>query len=59
MIPFCANLRQGIEREVYFLVVQVYYLTNGGENGLLGEAIAWNVRLYGEYVYVIAEIMQA
>lgn len=34
MIPFCANLRQGIEREVYFLVVQVYYLTNGGENGL-------------------------
>lgn len=59
MILFCANLRQGIEREVYFLVVQVYYLTNEGRVGFLGEAIAWNVRLYGEYVYVIAEIMQA
>lgn len=30
-----------------------------GRMDFLGEAIAWNVRLYGEYVYVIAEIMQA
>lgn len=59
MIPFCANLRQGIEREVYFLVVQVYYLTNEGRVGFRGGDSMEYPAVYGEYVYVIAEIMQA
>jgi len=53
MISFCANLRQGIEREVYFLVVQVYYLTNEGRMDFLGEAIAWNIRLYMANMYTL------